>query len=149
MASFTYNEGAMQLESGGSVNYASDTIEVILVKSTYTANKDDTNTAYAAAEISGVSGYTGGYGGAGRKVLASKTKTKDTTLDRIVYDAADPSAWTLGTGDTIGGCIIGKKGSADDTTAVPLFFLDFTDIPTNGSTLTLQFHADGIGYTAQ
>lgn len=149
MASLTYNEGAMQLESGGSVNYASDTIEVILTKSTYSPNKDDTNTVYAAAEISGVSGYTGGYAGAGRKVLGSKTKTKDTTLDRIVYDAADPSAWTLGVGDTVGGAIIGKKGSADDTTAVPLFFLDFTDIPTNGSTFTLQFHADGIAYTAQ
>ena len=149
MASLVYNEGAMQLESGGSVGWAADTIEVILTKSTYTANKDDTNTVYAAAEISGVSGYTGGFGGAGRKVLASKTKTKDTTLDRIVYDAADPSAWTLGTGDTVGGAIIGKKGAADDTTAVPLFFLDFTDIPTNGSTFTLQFHVDGIGYTQQ
>jgi hypothetical protein len=149
MASLVYNEGAMQLESGGSVAWASDTIEVVLVKSTYTANKDDTNTVLATAEISGVSGYTGGFGGAGRKVLASKTKTKDTTLDRIVYDAADPSAWTLGVGDTVGGAIIQKKGSADDTTAVMLFFLDFSDVPTNGSTFTLVFDANGIAYTQQ
>jgi hypothetical protein len=149
MPSFTYNEGAHQLESGGSVNYAADDIEVILTKSTYSPNKDDTNSVYATAEISGVSGYTGGWAGAGRKLLATKTKTKDTTNDRIVYDAADPSAWTLGTGDTVGGAIVGKKGSANDTTAVPLFFLDFTDVPTNGSTFTLSFHADGIGYTQQ
>lgn len=149
MASMTFDEGAMQLESGGSVNFASDTIEVILTKATYSPTLADTNTVLAAAEISGVSGYAGGYGGAGRKVLASKTKTKDGTLHRIVYDAADPSAWTLGVGDTVGGAIIGKKGSANDTTAVLLFFLDFTDIPTNGSTFTLVFHADGMAYTQQ
>lgn len=149
MASFTYNEGANQLESGGSVNYATDVIEVILVKSTYAADKDDTNTVLAAAELSGASGYVGGFGGAGRKALGTKTKVKSTVLDRITYDAADPSAWTLGTGDTVGGAIIAKKGSADDTTAVLLFFLDFTDVPTNGGTFTLQFHVDGIGYTQQ
>lgn len=147
MPSVIYNEGAYQLRNGGSVNFATDTIEIVLVKSTYTADKDHTNTVLAAAEISGVSGYTGGFGGAGRKVLASKTITKDTTNDRIVYDAADPSAWTLGTGDTIGGCIIQKKGSADDTTAVLLAFLDHSDLPTNGSTFTEVFDALGIFYT--
>lgn len=148
MASLTFNVGSYQLQHRD-VDYLSDTIEIILTKSTYTPNKDDTNSVYAAAEISGVSGYTGGYAGAGRKTLGTKTITNDTTNDRTVYDAADPSAWTLGTGDTVGGAIIGKKGSANDTTAIPLFFLDFTDVPTNGSTFTLSFHADGIAYTAQ
>jgi hypothetical protein len=148
MASLVYNIGSYQLQHRD-VDWLNDTIEVILVKSTYTPNKDDTNSVYAAAEITGVAGYVGAYGGAGRKVLGSKTLTNDTTNDRTVYDAADPSAWTLGTGDTIGGAIIGKKGSANDSTAVPLFFLDFSDIPTNGSTFTLQFHTDGISYTQQ
>lgn len=148
MASLTYNIGSKDIIDR-TIDWAADTIEVILVKSTYTPNKDDTNSVYAAAEISGVSGYTGGYAGAGRKVLASKTITNDTTNDRTVLDAADPSAWTLGTGDTIGGAIIGKKGSASDATALPIFFLDFTDVPTNGSTFTLAFDANGIGYTQQ
>lgn len=148
MASFTYNVGSYRIQDG-TIDFASDTIEIILVKSTYTPDKDDTNSVYSTAEISGVSGYTGGYGGAGRKVLGTKTITNDTTNDRTVYDAADPSAWTLGVGDTIGGAIIGKKGSADDTTAIPIFFLDFTDVPTNGSTFTLSFDASGIGFTQQ
>jgi hypothetical protein len=148
MASLVYNIGSHQLQNR-TVDFVSDTIEIILVKSSYTPNKDDTNSVYAAAEISGVSGYVGGYNGAGRKALGTKTITNDTTNDRTVYDAADPTAWTLGTGDTIGGAIIGKKGAANDSTAVPLFFLDFADIPTNGSTFTLQFHADGIAYTQQ
>lgn len=152
MASLVYNVGSYNLQdptSGDAVDFPTDTIEIILVKSTYSMNRDDTNSVYAAAEISGVSGYTGGYGGAGRKVLASKTLTNETATERTKYDAADPSAWTLGTGDTVGGAIIGKKGSANDTTAIPLFFLDFTDVPTNGGTFTLSFHADGIAYTQQ
>lgn len=148
MASLTYNDGSLKLQNG-TVVWASDTIEVVLVKSTYTANKDDVNGTPAASEITGVSGYTGGFGGAGRKVLASKTLTNDTANDRTVYDAADPSAWTLGTGDTVGGAVIQKKGSANDTTAIPLFFLDFTDVPTNGSTFTLVFDANGIAYTQE
>jgi hypothetical protein len=148
MASLVYNVGSYQLQHRD-VDYLADTIEIILVKSTYTPNKDDTNSVYAAAEISGVSGYTGGFGGAGRKVLASKTMTNDTANDRTVYDAADPSAWTLGAGDTIGGAIIGKKGSASDATAIPLFFLDLTDTPTNGAAITVQFDANGIAYTQQ
>ncbi len=148
MASLTYNEGSYGIQHRD-VDYLSDTIEIILVKSTYTPNKDDTHTAIAAAEISGVSGYTGGFGGSGRKTLGTKTITNDTTNDRTVFDAADPSAWTLGTGDTVGGAMVTKKGSASDATAVLLFFLDFTDTPTNGSTFTLTFDADGIGYTQQ
>jgi hypothetical protein len=150
MASLTYNLGAYELRNGGAVNFSTDTIEVIFTKSGYTPNKDDTNSVYAAAEISGVANYVGGYGGAGRKVLASKTITNDTTNDRTVYDAADPSVYTaLGAGDTIGGCIVGKKGAASDATAFPLFFLDAVDTPTNGGNITLAFDALGIGYTQQ
>lgn len=148
MASLTYNAGSLALQNN-TVNWASDTIEVVFVKSSYTPNKDDVNATPAGSEITGVSGYTGGFGGAGRKVLASKTLTNDTTNDRTVYDAADPSAYTLGTGDTIGGVVVQKKGSASDATAVPLFFLDSADTPTNGSGITLAFDALGIGYTQQ
>lgn len=148
MASLVFNEGSYGIQHRD-IDYLSDTIEVILVKSTYTPNKDDTQSVIAAAEISGVSGYTGGFGGSGRKTLASKTMTNDTTNDRTVYDAADPSAWTLGTGDTVGGALVTKKGSASDATAKLLFFQDFTDVPTNGSTFTLPFDAAGIAYTQQ
>lgn len=148
MASLVFNVGSYGIQHRD-IDYLSDTIEVIAMKSTYAPNKDDTNSVYAANEISGVTGYTGGFGGAGRKVLATKTITNDTTNDRTVYDADDPSAWTIGAGDTIGGFIIGKKGSASDATATPIFFLDVTDTPTNGAALTLTFPATGVGYTQQ
>jgi hypothetical protein len=149
MASGTYNAGSLALQNGGVV-WASDTIEVIAVKSSYTFDPDHTAGTPAASEITGVSGYTGGYNGAGRKVLAGKSLTNDTTNNRTVYDATDPGSYgALGAGDTIGGYVVQKKGSADDTTAVPLFFLEVTDTPTNGSPVSLAFHADGIGYTQQ
>lgn len=148
MASGTYNDGSLKLQNG-TVVWATDVIEILLVKSSYVFDKDHTAGTPAASEITGVSGYTGGFGGAGRKVLASKTLTNDTVNDRTVYDAADPSFGALGTGDTIGGAVIQKKGSANDTTAVPLFFHDFTDIPTNGAVLNYAFDALGIGYTQQ
>jgi hypothetical protein len=142
MASLTYNIGSFRI-ADRTVDFAADTIEVVAMKSTYTPNKDDTNSVLAAGELATLSGYAGGFGGAGRKVLASKTITNDTTLDRTVFDAADPSAWT------IGGFIIQKKGSASDATAIPLWFQDVTDTPTNGAALTLTFDAAGLGYTQQ
>lgn len=145
MSSLSFNAGVKAI-ADRTVDFASDTIEIVLTKSSYTPNKDDVNGTPAASEITGVSGYVGGFGGAGRKVLASKTITNDTTNDRTVFDAADPSAWTLGAGDTIGGAVIQKKGSASDATAIPLFFLSFTAVPTNGSTFTLAFDALGISY---
>jgi len=57
--------------------------------------------------------------------------------------------WTIAAGDTIGGMIVQKKGSASDATAIPLFFIDFTDTPTNGGTVTVTFDPTGVGYTQQ
>jgi hypothetical protein len=148
VASLTFNIGSKSIIDR-TVDFLSDTIEVIAMKSTYTPNKDDTNSVYAAGELATLTGYAGGFGGAGRKVLASKTITNDTTLDRTVLDAADPSAWTIAAGDTIGGFIVGKKGSASDATATPIFFQDVTDTPTNGAALTLTFDSAGVGYTQQ
>lgn len=145
MPSRAYNDGMLKIVNR-TVDYLNDTIEIVIVKSTYAHDPDHLNGTPAASEITGVSGYVGGFGGAGRKVLASKTITLDSALERIVFDAADPSAWTLGTGDTAGGVVIQKKGSASDATAIPLFFLDVVDFPTNGGTFTLTFDAQGIDY---
>jgi hypothetical protein len=148
MASLTYNGGSAKIIDR-TIDWINDTIELVLMKSTYTPNKDDTQSVLAAGELATLTGYAGGFGGAGRKVLASKTITNDTTLDRTVLDAADPSAWTIVAGDTIGGVVVQKKGAASDATAIPIFFEDVTDTPTNGAALTLTFDSAGIGYTQQ
>lgn len=148
MANLTFNVGSLGI-GDGSLDYLTNDIEVLFTKSTYAANKDDTNAVLAAAELASLAGYVPGYGGAGRKLLGTKTVTNDTANDRTVHDAADPTVWTIAAGDTIGGMIVQKKGAASDATAVLLFFIDFTDTPTNGGTITVTFSADGIGYTQQ
>ena len=138
MASRGYNAGQLALQNG-TVNFLTDVIEVVLLKSSYVHDPDHTAGTPAASEITGVAGYVGGFGGAGRKALAGKSIAKDDATDRINYMASNPSQYTLGTGDTAGGSLIQKKGSASDATAVPLWFLDITDFPTNGGTFDLSF----------
>lgn len=150
MASLVYNEGAYQLRNGGSISWGSDTIKVMLIATDtpYTPNKDETVLTTAAGSELSVSGYASGFAGAGRKTLASKTLTKDTTNDRVVYDADDPSAWTLGAGKTVAGAVI-YKHDTNDATSIPIFYLDFTDVGTTGGTFTLVFDATGIAYVQQ
>lgn len=148
MASLVYNAGAKGI-ADGSIDFATDTIKIALLTDAYTPDKDHASmTTPAASELS-VTGYAGGFAGAGRKTLASKTITKDDTNDRVKFDAADPSTWSsLASGATIAYAII-YKHITDDATSVPLFLIDFTDTPTNGGDFTLAFSASGIAYLQQ
>jgi hypothetical protein len=149
MASFTFNAGSYALQHQNA-DYLADTIKVMLLGTAtpYTPNKDEASMTTPALSELAVSGYAGGFSGAGRQTLASKTLTNDTTNDRTVYDAADPSAWTLGAGDSVAAAIV-YWHSVDDATSVPLFYLDFADVPTNGGAFALSFDAAGIAYTQQ
>lgn len=148
MASFVYNKAAQEI-ADGTVDLLNDTIKTMLVTSTYTPNRDDlvvdaggANDALDA-EIS-VSGYTGGWGGSGRKALTGKTLTTDNTNDRAEFDADNLTWSTLGTGATIAAMIVIKEGGANDTTSRLIAYLDVTDTPTNGGDVTFTFDAEGI-----
>jgi hypothetical protein len=133
MADFVYNEGAESLLDG-SVDWAADTIKARLIARSASPNKDDDDLA---------TGYTA----IGTdQTLGSKTRTKDDTNDRVVYDAADPTFPSVAGGSTVGWCIIYKDNGANH---VPLFALDIADTATNGGNITIQFHANGIAYTQQ
>jgi len=133
MADFVYNEGAESLLDG-SINWGSDTIKARLIASSATPDKDDDDLA-------------SGYAAIGTdQTLGSKTRTKNDTLDRIVYDAADPTYSAVAGGSTVGWCIIYKD---DGGNGVPIAALDLTNTPTNGGDLTVQFNAAGIFYLQQ
>jgi hypothetical protein len=144
MSSAVYNEAVKLVD--GTIDYLTDSnIKIMLLLSSYTFDADHAAvTTLAASEVT-VSGYTGGFNGAGRKVLGSKTLVKVDASNRVKFDAADPSAWTLATGETVGGAAIIWENT-NDAGSVPLFFLDFADTPTNGGSFTVSFHADGISY---
>lgn len=147
MSSLTYDEGGLAL-ANGTVSFEGDIVEAILVKSTYTPSKADTFAVLAAAEISGATGYVGGWNGSGRQALASKTIMTDAVNHRTVYDADDPAGWVLAAGDIVGGVIIAKKGSASDATAKLLFYLGLAggNVTTNGSIFLFAFDVTGIRY---
>lgn len=152
MASILYNEAKKEILDG-TLNLSSSTLKVMLVDSTYTPNADnDVVDAGGAsdpidAEIVATN-YTGAWGGAGRKTLASKTFTADDTNDRGVFDAADVTWTSLGgaTNDTIVGAIVIKEGGANDTTSRLIAYIDTADITTNGGDITIQWNASGIFY---
>lgn len=140
MASFIFNAGSNAINDG-STDFLTDTVKVMLV--TVVPGQDDDNLS-GFTELN-VGGYAPGFAGAGRKTIAGKTVTNDDTSNRSKLDADDPSAWTLAAGGTVVGAV-SYFHDTDDASSTPLFFHDTGSIPTNGSTFTLQFHADGMGY---
>ena len=131
MASFIYNEGAESLLDG-TINWASDTIKARLVASSFTPDKD--NTVMTGHTAIGTD-----------QTLGSKTRTKDNTNDRVVYDAADPTWTAVAGGSTVGSVDIYKFGT-NDADSIPICNIDVADIATNGSDMTLPFSANGIFY---
>lgn len=150
MANVMYNTAKKEIMDG-TVDLLSDAIKVMLVNSTYTPNADDDAVDAGGAsdpldaEINATN-YTGGWGGSGRKPLASKAITVDKPNDRAEFDAADLIWSSLGgaQNDTVVGAILIKEGGVDDTTSRLIAYIDFTDTPTNGGDFTIQWNAEGI-----
>lgn len=134
MASILYTK-LYQIALTGALDLEDDTINVLLVDDTYTANKDhDFVNDVVGDELSGT-GYT-------RKTLAGKSVTLDTGNDRVTFDATDP-VWTGLDAGTIGGAVVFKQVTNDADSPL-ICFLDPTNLTTNGSDVTLQFNAAGI-----
>lgn len=135
---------------GADIDLAADTLKIMLLKDSYTVNPDHKLVSDIAGSECDATGYTGGFNGAGRKTLASKTLTADDTNNRAVFDAADPSAWSAlggGTNNTLGKAAVIKEITNDGASRV-VCILEFTAAATNGGDFSLAFHADGIGYIA-
>ena len=150
MASGWYNL-AVQKIMDGTIDLDTDTLKVMLVQSGYSYDPDDdfVDNGGAADPIDQeltVTGYTGGFGGAGRKTLANKAVTKDDTNDYAIFDNTADITWTaLGSGETIAAAIVIKEVTAD-TDSYLICYLEVTSTATNGGDITLQFHTNGIGY---
>ena len=93
-------------------------------------------------------GYTKGYGGAGRKVLASANQLFTYATSTVTFDYTTTVTWaTLATGTTIGGAVImHEKLSVTDAAVVLVVHCAFTAVPTNGGNFTIDFDALGVGY---
>lgn len=133
MASFVYNRGALQIcGEATAIDWESDTIKARLTASSVTPNKDDTSmTGYTAIGTD--------------QTLGTKTRAEDTTNDRVVFDAADPTWTAVAGGSTIGTVTI-YKFVTDDAGSTPICSIDISDTATNGGDVTITFAATGVFY---
>lgn len=151
MASIIYNSAkeAFLLANAHAkqISWLDDTIKVALVSAEFGTEDPDEEfigDLPAGWELN-ATGYTAGFGGAGRLTLGSKTVVKDLVNDRAELDGAD-SAWpALGgaTNDTVAGALLVVERTNDADSQL-IAFIDFADFSTNGGTITIQWNAEGI-----
>jgi hypothetical protein len=148
MASLAYNRGVKELLNA-TTDYLTATMKCALL-ATATPYTPDQNHDFmdaggandpTPAELN-VTGYTRGFGGAGRKTLASKTVTENDANKRVEFDCADITWTGLAAGQTIAQSVIVKE-LTNDAATVLYGLLDVTDTPTNGSDITLQIASNG------
>ena len=127
-----------------------DNIALLLVTPGYeasntVANLADANTMHEIASYELTTGTVSGYA---RYALASKSvsETDDGSSSNgfAFFKASNVTFSSLGTGNTVGGCILIRQGA--DNNACPLIaFYDVVDTPTNGGDITIQWASDANG----
>ena len=146
MASNLYHEGVRRIidrAMAGNIDLLADTIKVLLVGTAYTPDKDHQFISdVSGSELSGT-GYTGGFGGSGRKTLASKAIGKSDSTDKTYFDAADLT-WTAINAGTVGFLILAKEITNDASSPIFACIDVSPDIATNGGDYSVQWDAAGI-----
>lgn len=129
MASIIYNS-ALDDAVKGNIDFDTDSFKVMLVTSSYTADKDaHTKRSDVTNEVTGT-GYTSG-GDA-----TTVTVTKDTANDRIDIDFTDVS-WTTATLTAAGAVIYKTTGTASTDNLVA--YLDFAgNVTSTNGTFTVD-----------
>jgi len=123
----------------GSIDLDTDTINVMLVTSTYTPDADaHTKRSDITNECANGNGYaTGG------SALANKAVTADNTDNEGVFDA-DDIAWTTSTITARGAVLYKARGGASSADEL-ICYLDFTaDKVSTVGTFTISWNAEGI-----
>jgi hypothetical protein len=135
----------------GTLSLSTDVIKVGLATSTWVPNQDDdfldlsTASDFQSGEIS-VTGYVGGFGGAGRRTLTSKTFTEDDANNRARFSSASITYTGLATGATIAAACLMREITSDALSR-PITYNDLAAaVPTNGSDFTLNPPALGWFY---
>jgi len=149
MANFVYNQGKFLL-ANGSLNLLTDNIALLLVTPSYEASNTiahlaDANTVHELASFELTTGTVTGYG---RYALTSKTvsETDDagTSNGFAFFQAANVTFASLGTGNTVGGCVLFRQGANNNASPLIAFY-DVVDTPTNGGDITIQWASNANG----
>lgn len=137
MANAVYNSFKRDI-ANGSIDLDTDTINVMLVTSSYAPNIDThTKRSDITNEVAGT-GYT-----AGGQALASKTVTADNTNDRAAFDAADVT-WTTATITARGAVLYKSRGGASSVDELVAYYDFGADITSTASDFVIQWGSTGI-----
>lgn len=136
MANALYNKGLEEIGKALTDLDGSD-LRLLLVKTSYSFDKDHHFVSDVSANEVSVSGYS-------RQALTTKTVTRDDTNDFAYLDADDVTFASLAAGQTVGGAILFRH-TGSDATAPVIAFYDLADTATNGSDITVQWNAPAGG----
>lgn len=133
---------ARELLLSGSLNLTSDELHFILLNASFTLDKDFEDVADVNTwELSGT-GYVGGFGGSGRKTVASKTFAHNVSHEAYM-DCTDP-VWSAINAGTIHAIGVFKLGTADNDSLFVGAYTLAADVTTNGGDWTYQVAANGL-----
>lgn len=137
MADIIYNSFKRDIMNGA-IDLDTDTINVMLVTSTYTPDQDaHTKRSDITNEVVGT-GYS-----AGGSALAGKVVSVDNTDNEGVFDAND-IAWATSTITARGAVLYKARGGAASADEL-ICYLDFgSDKVSTAGTFTIQWNAEGI-----
>lgn len=137
MADVIYNAFKKYIMNG-SIDLDTDTINVMLVTSSYTPDQDlHEYRDDVTNEVSGT-GYT-----AGGSALAGKAVTADNTDNEGVFDANDVS-WSTSTITARGAVLYKARGGASSADEL-ICYIDFgSDKISTAGTFTIAWNAEGI-----
>lgn len=150
-----FNRAKMDIINGTIDLDTTATIKAMLLNTAFDASADnDADTVFVNDiktptdyESSGT-GYTGGFGGAGRLVIAAGTSVinQDDVNDRAEWDNTADLTWTsINVGATGGTMIIYEPSGGADTNSPLIAWVKFTsDVTTNGGDFTVAWNAEGI-----
>jgi hypothetical protein len=151
VADFVYNRAATRIGSDA-LQLSTSTLKVMLVTDLYVANRDHDFIAAGGAndpddhELNGVTNYTRGFGGAGRKTVANKVFIEDDANDRGEMDADDVLYALLGgvgQGNVNQALLVKENTNDADSELIAHYDSGFPKT-LNGGDLTVVVNAEGL-----
>lgn len=137
----------------GTLDLVNDTVRVMLVGSGYTFDPDDDFVDESGAndpideEISGT-GYVAGHGNSGRQAVATISLVRDDANNRVEVQVSVDNTWSSLDAGTIAAAIIIREGTADDTDALLIAYIDTSNpsfpVVTTGNDFTISWNAEGL-----
>lgn len=142
MADLTYNAAKDRLGAGTTI-WNSASLKILLVTSTYVPVATDlfVSTAVASSAEIVATNYTGGFGGAGRKVLGTKSHAVNQGSNRAEFFGILPTWTALGgaTNATIAGAVLFEEITSDAASPLIAYYTVTPATTTNGGDFTLSW----------